>query len=184
MELRYDLGYAMQSRLLARLVDGEGTKILTAAATVFWTPHWESYLPCCTAALGFQTGSSLCGQIDADFLADSSMSCCHVIWGFSNPRRMKFLFILIDSLDHVAALLNGVIMRFLNQAPHGTHHREAPKRKGCQWTEQVTSVSLRAGSGSFCECCDVTRSAVPDTKMRYTRDLQIPAPVISRLDDR
>ena len=54
MELRYVLGYAIQNRLLASLVDSKGAKVLTAEATVFWTPHsGRSFLLSCTAALGF-----------------------------------------------------------------------------------------------------------------------------------
>ena len=53
-ELRYALGYAIQNRLLASLADNEGAKALIAEATVFWTPHsGRSFLPSCTAALGF-----------------------------------------------------------------------------------------------------------------------------------
>ena len=53
-ELRYALGHAIQNRLLASLVDGKGAKVLTAEATVFWTPHsGRSFLPSCTQALGF-----------------------------------------------------------------------------------------------------------------------------------
>ena len=53
-ELRYALGYVIQNRLLASLVDSKGAEVLTAEATVFWTPHSvRSFLPSCTAALGF-----------------------------------------------------------------------------------------------------------------------------------
>ena len=53
-ELRCALGYAIQNRLLASLADNKGAKVLTADATVFWTPHsGRSFLPSCTAALGF-----------------------------------------------------------------------------------------------------------------------------------
>ena len=53
-ELRYALGYAIQNRLLARLVDDKGATVLTAEATMFWTPHsGRSFLPSCTQALGF-----------------------------------------------------------------------------------------------------------------------------------
>ena len=54
MEFRYALVYAIQNRLLASLVDSKGAKVLTAEATVFWTPHsGRSFLLSCTAALGF-----------------------------------------------------------------------------------------------------------------------------------
>ena len=53
-ELRYALGYAIQNRLLARLVDDKCATVLTAEATMFWTPHsGRSFLPSCTQALGF-----------------------------------------------------------------------------------------------------------------------------------
>ena len=53
-ELRYALGYAIQNRLLARLVDDKGATVLTAEAMMFWTPHsGRSFLPSCTQALGF-----------------------------------------------------------------------------------------------------------------------------------
>ena len=53
-ERRYALGYATQNRLFTSLVDSKGANVLTAEATVFWTPHSDrSFLPSCTAALGF-----------------------------------------------------------------------------------------------------------------------------------
>ena len=53
-EPRYALGFAMQSRLLASLIDCKGDKVLTAETAGFWTPHsGRSFLPSCTAALGF-----------------------------------------------------------------------------------------------------------------------------------
>ena len=54
VELRYDMGFAIQGRLLAQLSDATQHHLIPHPAVHFWTPHSSrTFMPSATSALGF-----------------------------------------------------------------------------------------------------------------------------------
>ena len=54
VELRYDMGFAIQGRLLAQLSDSSQQHLIPHPAVHFWTPHSSrTFMPSATSALGF-----------------------------------------------------------------------------------------------------------------------------------
>ena len=54
VELRYDMGFAIQGRLLAQLSDATQHHVIPHPAVHFWTPHSSrTFMPSATSALGF-----------------------------------------------------------------------------------------------------------------------------------
>ena len=76
VELRYDMGFAIQGRLLAQLSDTSQQHLIPHPAVHFWTPHSSrTFMPSATSALGFP-------KSDRDYLggwaAENSDRCARV----------------------------------------------------------------------------------------------------------